>query len=209
MSEAYLDGVHAFLDDLASGSPTPGGGAAAAVVGSIGIALTSMVANLTIGKKKYAAVEQEAIAIHERAAAIRARLMTAYQEDIHAFEKVMDAFGLPKSTDDEKAHRQNAIQDATKEATISPMQCGQTALEGLDLALAVAKIGNTNAISDAGAGSLALVAAVFAATLNMRINLAGLKDQAFVQEHAAIIESMESKASSLGTEIRKIVLAKI
>ncbi|MCA8940108.1 MAG: cyclodeaminase/cyclohydrolase family protein [Planctomycetes bacterium] len=209
MSQSYLTGVNEFLDDLASANATPGGGAAAAIVGGITAALTSMVANLTIGKKKYAEVEDQARSILERATALRGTLLAAYDEDVEAFDKVMAAFKLPKDSDADKAARQDPIQSATKDATLTPMRCAEAAIEGLNLALEIAKIGNTNAISDAGAGSLALVAAAYAATLNMRINLGSIADESFKNTHAAKVEELESTATKLGNEVRAIVLSKI
>lgn len=208
-ADAYMEGVTAFLDDLASASPTPGGGAAAAVLGGIGCALAAMVANLTVGKKKYAAVEGTAREVIAKSVELRAELMHAYKHDIEAFDGVMAAFGMPKGTDAEKAARAEAIQVATKAATLSPLSCAQTAMAGLRLAHQIAAVGNTNAISDAGVSAMALSSAVFAATLNMRINLPGITDADFRAKHQKLVEELESEAAKLATDVRQMVLAKI
>ncbi len=206
---AYMEGISSFLEDLASASPTPGGGAAAAVIGGIGCALASMVANLTVGKKKYASAEPEAKQVIESSALIRNELLKAYHTDIEAFDLVMAAFGMPKGTDEEKAARAEAIEQATKGATLSPLHCAELAMEGLRLARRIAEIGNANAISDAGVSAMALATAVFAATLNMRINLPGIKDVAFREHHTALVTALEAEATKLASETREAVLAKI
>ncbi|MCK6438792.1 MAG: cyclodeaminase/cyclohydrolase family protein [Planctomycetes bacterium] len=207
--QSYMKGVREFLDDLASANPTPGGGAAAAVLGGIGCALASMVGNLTAGKKKYAEVEGRAREIVQDADRLRAELIQLYDEDIAAFDKVSAAMSLPKETDQQKATRTAALQAALKGATLSPLRCAQAALKGLDLSKAIAEIGNTNAISDAGVASLALHAAVNAATLNMRINLALIKDEGFVAEHTKLYKALESRAAELASATREVVIAKL
>jgi glutamate formiminotransferase/formiminotetrahydrofolate cyclodeaminase len=207
--DAYMAGVSAFLDDLASANPTPGGGAAAAVLGGIGCALASMVGNLTLGKKKYADVQGEVEAVLKEAAVLRRELVDSYKSDIAAFDKVMAALGMAKNTDEEKAIRAEAIQTATKAATLTPLECAEAAVAALKVAERIAKVGNTNAISDAGVAALSLTSAVFAATLNMRINLATIKDEAFKVKHMKLAEDLESEASRIGASCRAIVLSKI
>jgi formiminotetrahydrofolate cyclodeaminase len=204
-----MAGVDAFLDDLASANPTPGGGAAAAVLGGIGCALASMVANLTLGKKKYADVQDTAKHVIAETAGLRRELVAAYHHDIEAFDGVMAAFGMPKGTDAEKAVRAEAIQAATKTATLSPLGCAQIAMNGLRLAHSIAAVGNTNAISDAGVAAMSLSSAVFAATLNMRINLPGINDAAFKATHQKLVEELEAEATKLAGEVRNMVLSKI
>jgi len=206
---AYMAGVDSFLDDLASASPTPGGGAAAAVLGGIGCALASMVANLTVGKKKYADVQDIAKEVIAETGGLRRELVAAYHHDIEAFDGVMAAFGMPKNTDAEKAARAEAIQAATKIATLSPLGCAQIAMRGLRLAHRIAAVGNTNAISDAGVAAMSLSSAVFAATLNMRINLPGITDAAFKAKHQKLVDELEAEAVKLGSEVREMVLSKI
>src|SRR5580700_11604309 len=111
--------IQAFLDDLASERPAPGGGGAAAVCGAIGAALVSMVANLTIGKKNYEAVSDDLRAVNARAEALRAELIRAIDEDVAAFDSVIGAYGLPRATDEEKAARTASIQAALKGATLA------------------------------------------------------------------------------------------
>src|SRR5262245_12711668 len=114
--------ISRFLDELASSSPAPGGGSAAALAGAAGAALTSMVCRLTIGKKKYAGVEEEMKELLEKSEDLRSMFTRMIDRDAHAFNKVMEAFGLPKETDDQNALRSAAIQEATKEAALVPLE---------------------------------------------------------------------------------------
>jgi len=210
MSEAaYMQGVSAFLDDLASSNPTPGGGAAAAVLGGIGCALTSMVGNLTVGKKKYAEVSDECASIVKRADELRSVLVNSYKADVEAFDKVSAAYQMAKGTDEEKAARTAAIQDSLKGATLVPMECAQAGLNALDLAYQIGKIGNQNAVSDAGVSAMALHTCIMAATLNMRINLSAIKDEDFVTQYRAVVEEIEGKANELVAAARKTVIDSI
>ena len=126
--------IEKFIDELASQNATPGGGSAAAIIGAMGAALVSMVCHLTIGKKKYADVEDEMKALLARAEALRHKLTSMIEDDVKAFDAVMGAYGLPKETDAEKASRSAAIQEALKLATDVPLRCCQAAREVIDLA---------------------------------------------------------------------------
>lgn len=198
-----------FLDELASSSPAPGGGSVAALSGALGVALTSMVCNLTVGKKKYTAVEQEMKTILARAEELRKTLTDLIVRDTEAFNKVIEAFSLPKETDDQKALRSAAIQESTKEATLVPLRVMKLTVDGLALAKTVAEKGNVNSISDAGVSALMLYAAAEGAALNVQINLSGINDAEFVgwntDEVCSILRSCKVKAE----EIREIVKNKI
>lgn len=198
-----------FLDELASSSPAPGGGSVAALSGALGAALTSMVCNLTVGKKKYTAVEQEMKTILAKAEELRKTLTDLIVRDTEAFNKVMEAFSLPKETDDQKALRSAAIQESTKEATLIPLRAMKLTVDGLALAKTVAEKGNVNSISDAGVSALMLYAAAEGAALNVQINLSGINDAEFVgwntDEVCSILRSCKVKAE----EIREIVKNKI
>lgn len=210
MSEqAYMQGVSDFLDDLASKNPTPGGGAAAAVLGGIGCALTSMVGNLTVGKKKYAEVSDEAADIVKRADELRGVLVNSYKADVEAFDKVSAAFQMPKADDEQKKARTEAIQESLKGATLVPMECAKAGLNALDLAYQIGKIGNANAVSDAGVSAMALHSCILAATLNMRINLSSIKDEEFVSKYRGVVKEIESKANEVVAAARKTVLDSI
>ena len=178
--------IQDFLDQLASGAPTPGGGSAAAVVGATGAALLSMVCNLTIGKKAYADVEDEMKAALARTEALRARLQGMVQADIDVFKHVMSAYGLPRTTDEEKAERTRAIQAALKEATLIPLECARACAEVIAVSRFVAESGNKQVVSDAGVGVVAAYAALRSAALNVYINTASITDAAF----AAVIEAV-------------------
>jgi formiminotetrahydrofolate cyclodeaminase len=199
----------AFLDELASSSPAPGGGSVAALAGALGAALTAMVCSLTIGKKKYAAVEQEMTRILAQAGELRARFTTLIDTDTAAFNKVMEAFGLPKDTDPQKALRAAAVREATKEATLVPLQVMKHCIDALALTRQVAVAGNLNSISDAGVAAWMLHAAVESAGLNVRINLNGLSDQEFVGWKSEELESLRKSSRMMLEEIQSIVAEKL
>ncbi|MGH6796320.1 MAG: cyclodeaminase/cyclohydrolase family protein, partial [Methylocella sp.] len=146
--------IAAFLDDLASERPAPGGGGAAALSGATGAALVSMVANLTIGKKNYEAVWEDLAAVNAKAEALRAELTSAIEEDAAAFNSVMGAYGLPRATGEEKAQRAASIQAALKDATLAPLRAVKACFEVIRLSAAAAEKGNLNVISDAGVAVL-------------------------------------------------------
>jgi len=201
--------VTKFLDELASNSPAPGGGSVAALAGSLGAALTSMVCNLTIGKKKYADVENEMKQVVAQSEELRKIFTRLIDQDTDAFNKVMEAFGLPKETDTQKALRTAAIQAATKEATLIPLSVMKHVVDALALAKVVAGKGNVNSVSDAGVSVLILHAAAESAALNVKINLAGITDQEFVGWHAEEVTSILRTCRTLAGEISEIVRKKI
>lgn len=180
--------VQPFLDDLATGRATPGGGSAAAAVGAMGAALVSMVCSLTIGKKKFAGVEQEMIETREKAESLRAELIGLINEDAEAFAAVMAAFRLPKETDEDKLTRELAIQAATKRATLSPLATARACADVIELCRTAARLGNPNAISDAGAAAACAQAGLKAASLNVLINLPSINDKEFVATQRAELE---------------------
>ncbi|HMK39511.1 MAG TPA: cyclodeaminase/cyclohydrolase family protein [Bacteroidota bacterium] len=199
----------AFLDDLASSSPAPGGGSVAALAGALGSALTAMVCNLTIGKKKYAGVEEEMKKILHQAEEMRALFTALIDKDTEAFNKVMEAFGLPKDTEPQKALRSAAIREATKEATNVPLEVMKHCIDALALAQQVAASGNVNSISDAGVSAYMLHAAVEGAALNVRINLNNLNDSEFVGWKTDEMESLRNTSRMMLEEIQGIVSDKM
>lgn len=201
--EAQVSEVRAtFLDDLAAGTPAPGGGSAAAYSGAVGAALVAMVARLTIGKKKYAEVEEEMQAVLGRAEVLRAALALAVEEDAAAFEAVMKAFKLPKDTPDQQAIRDQAVEAATLEAGRVPLEVGRQAVEVLELAVSAVARGNLNAISDGASGAAQARAALTAAGYNVRINVASLKDPATGVELLQALGQLEIRAGELEGQIR-------
>lgn len=198
-----------FLDELASNSPAPGGGSVAALAGALGAALTSMVANLTIGKKKYLDVETEMISLRSKSEELRKAFTIIIDQDTEAFNKVMEAFGLPKDTDDQKALRSTAIQEATKEAALIPLRVMKLVVDALALTKIVAEKGNSNSASDAGVAALMLYAGAEGAALNVYINLSGINDQEFVGWHTDEVATLQRTCKHKSDEILGIVQRKI
>jgi formiminotetrahydrofolate cyclodeaminase len=201
--------IAAFLDDLASERPTPGGGGAAAVSGAIGAALVSMVCNLTIGKKNYEAVSEELKAVLADAETLRAELTGAIEEDVIAFNSVMGAYGLPRGTDEDKAKRAEAIQHALRAATLAPLRVCEACFEVIQLSRVAADKGNLNVISDAGVAVLAANAGLRSSALNVYINAKGIKDRDFADKHVADVNALLAKAAALTESVYETVKAKI
>ncbi|NCE63976.1 sugar ABC transporter substrate-binding protein [Pseudoflavonifractor sp. 524-17] len=166
-----------FLDTLASKAPVPGGGGASALVGAIGIALGNMVGNLTVGKKKYADVEADVIALDEKAAALRQRLVDLVAADAAAFEPLSRAYGLPKDTEEQKAHKAQVMAQALDAACAVPLDIMRAACEAIDLHSDYARMGSAIAISDVGVGAVCCKAALQGASLNVFINTKSMADR--------------------------------
>ncbi|MEN8172808.1 MAG: glutamate formimidoyltransferase [Chloroflexota bacterium] len=193
------------LDDLASESPTPGGGSAAAHAGAMGAALVAMVARLSIGKKKYADVEGEMQAVLSEAESLRADLSAAVAEDAAAFDGIMAAFKMPKASEDEKDARSAAIQKATIHAAEVPLATARKAVRVFELAVDVASSGNTNAISDGASGAALAQAALTGAGYNVRINILGLKDQDVIANLLSEIGELDERARELKTVLEDLL----
>jgi methenyltetrahydrofolate cyclohydrolase len=179
-----------FLDALASGQPTPGGGGAAALTGSQAAALVSMVINFTVGKKKYADVEEEMRGYLARSEALRQALLAGVDADAAAFDAVAATYTLPKETDEEKATRTTAMQDALKHAAVVPFDVAEKCLEIMRLAAPVGAKGNTNVVSDAATALYLAFAALKSAIVNVNINLKFIKDAAFVETWSAKVATL-------------------
>lgn len=179
MAEGGLIGltVDEFLRQLASGEPTPGGGAAASLSGALGAALVSMVCNLTIGRERYAATETEVRAIRDEATALLDRLQRGIDEDAAAFDEVMAAYKLPRATDDEKTARYAAIQEATYWAALTPLSLAEASAAVVELAERALGKTNTNVASDLAVAALLGVAGLDGCAANVATNLATLKDE--------------------------------
>ena len=190
-----------FVAATASKEPTPGGGAIAALTAATGAALAEMVANLTFGKKGYEAVQPEMEELQAKAEAIRKRMLELSQADADVFNIFMNALGLPKYTDEEKAARTAAIQQAYKDAAMVPFEIGELANQIFDLAELASRKGNQNLITDGIIAAINARAAVKSAFLNVRINLSGIKDESFVEELTskmyAIEKDLDVKESSI------------
>jgi glutamate formiminotransferase/formiminotetrahydrofolate cyclodeaminase len=202
-------GGPSFYDEVASVSPAPGGGSVAASAGALSAALAAMVGRLTITKKKYADVKEEMALVRDQADALRAELTQLIDTDKAAFMAVMDAFKLPKGTDEQLVLREKTVQEATKQAAQVPLEVMKKSLAVLRLAKAVAEKGNENSITDAGVAGLMGLASVEGARYNVRINLTSLTDQTFVEHLKHESEAVVTEARDLATQIRKMVETKL
>lgn len=191
-----------FLDALASASATPGGGSAAAYSGATGAALVAMVARLTIGRKKYVAVEPQMKSVLERAEELRSELLTAVDRDAIAFDQVMAAFKLPKDTPERQALRSRTIQEAILKAAQVPLDVAGKAVEVIELATQVVSQGNLNAISDGATGAAMAQAALTSAGYNVRINASSLKDQETAQSLLMKLHDLERRAAAFEEKVR-------
>lgn len=201
--------IQAFLDQLAGPSATPGGGSAAAIMGAMGAALVSMVANLTLGKPRYQAAEEEMRALLAQAEALRERLLNLIEDDVAAFDRVMAAYRLPKETEEDKTQRQLAIQSALKAATETPLTCARLCAEVIELCRLAAEKGNANLITDAGVGVLAAQAALKGCALNVAVNLNAIQDQGFARTCRAELDPLLSTQNAAAEMILASITAKL
>jgi glutamate formiminotransferase/formiminotetrahydrofolate cyclodeaminase len=198
-----------FADETASESPAPGGGSISAYMGALGAALATMVANLSSHKAGWDDRWEEFSEWAVRGQKIKDELLNLVDEDTNAFNGIMEAFGLPKTTEAEKAARSQAIEEATRYATEVPFRTMQSAFDAFEVVKAMAENGNPNSVSDAGVGALCVSSAVMGAFLNVKINAAGLKDRAYAEQVVAEGTEIERRAISLESEIMSIVNQKI
>jgi glutamate formiminotransferase/formiminotetrahydrofolate cyclodeaminase len=198
-----------FADETASESPAPGGGSISAYVGSLGISLATMVANLSSHKKGWDDRWEEFSNWADKGQTIKDQLLSLVDKDTAAFNKIMSAFSLPKGTEEEKTIRKQAIQDATKFAIEIPFKVMQLSYESMEIIKAMAEFGNPNSVSDAGVGALCARSAVMGAFMNVRINASGFDDNNFVNDIITKGKEIETKTMELETEILKIVNEKI
>ena len=198
-----------FADETASESPAPGGGSISAYVGSLGIALGTMVANLSSHKKGWDDRWKEFSDWAEKGEQYKNELVKLVDADTRAFNQIMNAFALPKGNEAEKSIRSKAIQDATKYAIEIPFKVMETAYASMEVIKAMAEVGNPNSVSDAGVGALCVRSAVMGAFMNVRINAAGYDDKNFVEDIVSRGNEIENKTIAMETEILKIVNDKI
>jgi glutamate formiminotransferase / formiminotetrahydrofolate cyclodeaminase len=198
-----------FANETASESPAPGGGSISAYIGALGVSLGTMVANLSSHKPGWDDRCPEFSDWAEKGQQIKDELLFLVDEDTRSFNHIMDAFGLPKSSDEEKAARKKAIQDATRYATEIPFKVMQKSFESMEVIKAMAETGNPNSVSDAGVGALCARSAVMGAFLNVKINAAGLDDKNFVKEILEKGAAIEKSAIETEAAILKIVNEKI
>lgn len=201
--------LKAFMNETASESPAPGGGSVSSYMGALGAALGTMVANLSSHKRGWDDRWDEFSVWAEKGKEIQNKLLYLVDEDTEAFNRILDAFGLPKQTDTEKKVRSSAIQEATKRATLVPFMVMETAFSGFELIRAMVETGNPNSVTDAGVGAIALRSCVRGASLNVRINAAGLEDKVFAKDIIERAKALEMKAMAAEEEIIILVESKI
>jgi len=198
-----------FADETASESPAPGGGSVSAYIGSLGVSLATMVANLSSHKRGWDDRWEEFSGWAEKGQDLKEKLITAVDEDTAAFNEIMKAFGLPKEKPEEIEARKKAISDATKYAAEVPLKVARLANESFSVLKAMAEIGNPNSITDAGVGALCARAAVKGAAMNVRINLQGFKDIEFVNQTISEVEKLEKAADEQERDINEKVMKAI
>ena len=193
-----------FIDLTASDAPAPGGGSVAAVSGALAAALSEMVANLTVGKEKYADYENEMREIIKKCSGLRGRLLDDIQRDSNSFNDVIAAMKLPRDTEEQKTARTKAMQEGLKIAATIPFEIAMDAFEILPLAEKVVEHGNKNAVTDGLVSAMLARTAVLSALYNTKINLASIKDEAYVKDFTAKVKDLEAKT----VEYEKTILSK-
>lgn len=183
-----------FLEETASNSPVPGGGSVAALSAGLAAALTEMVANLTIGKKGYEGLEEEMEGIVKEVSGYRQRFIEDIDRDSDSFNEVMEAFKLPKGTEEEKEIRKNSIETAMKNAALVPLDVAKSALNIMSFAEKVIEKGNKNAVTDGAVAAMMARTAVLSALYNVKINLGSIKDAEFVERVGKEVERIKEKA---------------
>lgn len=206
----YIDQpMRHFMDKLAGKSPEPGGGSVAALTGSLGAALVSMVANLTLGKEKYKDVQPQIEALLRESEKLRAEMQDLIQKDTEAYGALSVVYKMPKNTDAEKAARTAKIQEALKKACQVPFEIGLKSLDVANLARRAADIGNVGAVSDAGVAVLLAQACAQSAALNVKINVNSIKDEAFNRETWTRMQDVLKQVSDLEKRVMETTYRKM
>ncbi len=198
-----------FVEVLASKAPVPGGGGASALVGAVGTALGNMVGSLTVGKKKYAAVEAEMYDLKAKCDNLQEELLALVEKDAEAFEPLSKAYGMPKNTEEEKAEKARVMEIVLKDACAVPMEIMEKCCEAIDLIKEFAAKGSALAISDAGVGAAFCKAALKGASLNVYINTKSMANREYAQQLNEKADAMLEKYLPLADEIFDSVLARL
>lgn len=209
MTEIRNKSLQVFLDELASKAPTPGGGSVAALMAAQAAALTAMVCNLTIGKPKYAEVENEMRVLLQQSEELREKLTVMIKADVDVFERLMATYGLPKDTEEQKAVRSEAIQTVLKEATEVPLACAALCVDAIRLSRVAAEKGNVGAVSDAGVAVMSAHAGLKSAALNVYINTGSMKDRALAEQKLAELDSLLAGNDAEVESIYQLVKCKL
>lgn len=198
-----------FLEELASKAPIPGGGGAAAYGGAIGMALSNMVGNLTVGKKKYADVEDEVKDLIEKGNKIIEELKVLVDKDAEVFEPLSKAYGLPKDTPEQAKFKEEVLEKCSKEACSVPMEIMRKSYEGIEIHKRMGQIGTMIAISDVGCGVVFLKASLISGSLNVMINLSAIKDQEYVKVTTEEMNQLLAVGSKAADETLELIISKI
>jgi formiminotetrahydrofolate cyclodeaminase len=210
MTEKLTDKpTKSFLDELASSAPAPGGGSVAALSGALGAALISMVCNLTLGKPKYAAVQDDISTIIKKSESLRKELTDLLEEDVQAYSRLSQIMKIPRDTEEQKTTRAALMDKALKAATDVPIRVASACVAVMELCPLAAEKGNTNAVSDVGVGILMAEAGLRGAALNVLINLGFIKDEGFVNESRNKLNSLLQGKPDLRDEIYNLVVSKL
>jgi len=210
MTEKLTDkSITSFLTELASSAPAPGGGSVAALSGALGAALISMVSNLTIGKEKYAAVQDEISELLDKSERLRLSLAGLLEQDVEAYTRLSQIMKMPRETEEQKNVRAIAMHQALKDAADVPMRIAEKCAEVMDLCHPAEEKGNINAVSDVGVGILMAEAGLRSAALNVLINLGMIKDETYVSESREKLDILLSGKLALRDEIYELVVNKL
>ena len=201
--------IEAYLERLASAAPEPGGGSVAALVGALAAALVSMVANLTLGKEKYALAQDVMAGLKVNAEFARTRLSELITLDAEAYAAVAEAMKLPKGSDEQKRARADALQKALRGAAEVPLTVAEAAAEVARLSLPAAELGNVNAVSDAAVAAVLADAAAHSAALNVKINLAWIEDKEYARHAWSRVEAVLSETAQLRDAVLSITYGKL
>lgn len=198
-----------FLEELASKAPIPGGGGAAACGGAIGMALSNMVGNLTVGKKKYADVEDEVKSLIEKGNKIIEELKVLVDRDAEVFEPLSKAYGLPKDTPEQVKIKEEILEKCSKDACSVPLEIMRKSYEGIKVHKRMGQIGTMIAISDVGCGVVFLKAALISGSLNVMINLGAIKDQKYVKATTEEMNQLLNEGNRIADETLELIIQKI
>ncbi len=201
--------IQAYNDRLASAAPEPGGGSASAMVGAVGSALVSMVANLTVGKKGYEEVQEEIQRLLNESEEVRKKLERLVVEDTEVYSKLAAVFKMLKDTEEQKVERDEALQIALKEASEVPYRIGEECLKVAELSLKAGEIGNVRAVSDAGVAVLFAEAAAQGASLNVKINISGIKDEEFNRKKWTGVQEILQRTRELREQVLSLTYEKL